>query len=178
MVKAPWPFFCSVTSGSGDRQREESATVVVYTFFLDEKYRLSKFRAETNSKTIKNCRPVGRLLLGIVGGIVVSSLRAKGLWIRLFLKMIFQKRIHKRKLTEEGCKWKATKEYLKHRGTKIRVFRVCFRAHRLPPFFSQFFPPRLSPSGPVHSPTTSHLFTSLFISPFFSWKLLKGKNRG
>ena len=31
--------------------------------------------------------------------------------------------------------WKATEEYLKHKGTKIRVFRVCFRAPFLPHFF-------------------------------------------
>ena len=36
--------------------------------------------------------------------------------------------------------WKATKEYLNQRGTKIRVFRVCFRAPLLPPF-SLIFPP-------------------------------------
>ena len=32
--------------------------------------------------------------------------------------------------------WKATKEYLNQRGTKIRVFRECFRA----PFLALFFP--------------------------------------
>ena len=43
-----------------------------------------------------------------------------------------------------GCfltpNWKATKEYLNQRGTKIRVFRVCFRAPFLPPFFPHFSP--------------------------------------
>ena len=59
--------------------------------------------------------------------------------------------------------WKATKEYVNHRGTRIRVFRVRFRAPFLPPIFPQFSP--LSPSGPVHSPTTSPPFTSPFIPP-------------
>ena len=36
--------------------------------------------------------------------------------------------------------WKATKDYLNQRGTKIRVFRVCFRASFLPPFFLHFPP--------------------------------------
>ena len=36
--------------------------------------------------------------------------------------------------------WKATKEYLNQRGTKIRVFRVCFRTPFLPPFFPHFSP--------------------------------------
>ena len=42
--------------------------------------------------------------------------------------------------------WKDTKEHLNQRGTKIRVFRVCFRAPFLPPFFP--FPPLLSPFKP------------------------------
>ena len=36
--------------------------------------------------------------------------------------------------------WRATKEYLNHKGTKIRVSRVRFRAPFLPPF-SLIFPP-------------------------------------
>ena len=54
--------------------------------------------------------------------------------------------------------WKATKEYLNQRGTKIRVFRVRFRAPFLPPFFHRFSPlfplqalftlPPLLPSSP------------------------------
>ena len=38
--------------------------------------------------------------------------------------------------------WKATKQYLNQRGTKIRVFGVCFQAPLLPPFssFSPLFP--------------------------------------
>ena len=54
--------------------------------------------------------------------------------------------------------WKATKAYLNQRGTKIRVFRVLFRALFLPPFsphFSPLFPlqgvftlPPLLPSSP------------------------------
>ena len=63
--------------------------------------------------------------------------------------------------------WKATKEYLNQRGTKIRVFRVRFRTPFLPPFFPHFSPP-LSPSGPVYSRTTSPLFTSPFIPPFLA----------
>ena len=42
--------------------------------------------------------------------------------------------------------WKATKEYLNHRGTKIRVLRVCFRAAFLPPFL-----PHLSPLFPLQA---------------------------
>ena len=68
--------------------------------------------------------------------------------------------------SEKGSHWKDTKEYLNQRGTKIRVFRVFFRAPFLPPF-SHHFPPPLSPSGPVHSPTTSPLFTSPFHPPLF-----------
>ena len=51
-----------------------------------------------------------------------------------------------------------TKEYLNHRGTKIRVFRVRFQAPFLPPFFPHFSPrfplkalftlPPLLPSSP------------------------------
>ena len=40
--------------------------------------------------------------------------------------------------------WKATKEYLNHRGTNIRFFRVCFRTPFLPPFF-----PHSSPLFPL-----------------------------
>ena len=58
--------------------------------------------------------------------------------------------------------WKATKEYLNQKGTKIRVFRVLFRAPFLPPFFphvSPLFPlqalltlPPLLPSSPPPLP--------------------------
>ena len=41
----------------------------------------------------------------------------------------------------EAQNWKATKEYPNHWGTKIRVFRVCFRAPFLPPFLSHSSPP-------------------------------------
>ena len=63
--------------------------------------------------------------------------------------------------------WKATKEYLNHRGTKIRVFRVCFRAPFPPTLFLSFFPP-LSPSGPVH---LSHHFSPLHppLYPLLFW---------
>ena len=63
--------------------------------------------------------------------------------------------------------WEATKEYLNHRGTKIRVFRVRFRAPFLPPFFPSFSP-ALSPSSPIHFPTISPLFTSPCIPPFLT----------
>ena len=61
--------------------------------------------------------------------------------------------------------WKATKEYLNHRGTKIRVFRVCCRAPLLPPF-SPHFPPHfplqalftLPPLLPSSPPPLSPLF--------------------
>ena len=42
--------------------------------------------------------------------------------------------------------WKATKEYLNHMGTKIRVFRVCFQAPFLPPIF-----PHSSPLFPLQA---------------------------
>ena len=66
--------------------------------------------------------------------------------------------------------WKATKEYLNQRGTKIRVFRVFSRAPLSSHPFCLIFP-LSSPSGPVHSPTTSPLFTS----PFFQVFLTPGK---
>ena len=61
--------------------------------------------------------------------------------------------------------WKATKEYLNQRGTKIRVFRVCFRTPFLPPFFPHFsplFPLQalciLAPLLPSSPPPSSPLF--------------------
>ena len=54
-----------------------------------------------------------------------------------------------------------------HRGTKIRVFRVCFQAPFLPSFFPSFFPP-LPHSKPVPSPTPFPLFTFPFIPPFLT----------
>ena len=61
--------------------------------------------------------------------------------------------------------WKATKEYLNQRDTKIRVFRVCFRAPFLPPFFPHFsplFPLQalciLAPLLPSSPPPSSHPF--------------------
>ena len=65
--------------------------------------------------------------------------------------------------TAQSLVWKATKEYLNQRGTKIRVFRVCFRAPFLPPFSPHFsllfplqalftFPPLLPSSPPPLSP--------------------------
>ena len=59
--------------------------------------------------------------------------------------------------------WKAIKEYLNHRGTKIRIFRVCFWAPVLAPFFPHFpplfplqalftFPPLLPPHLPLYPP--------------------------
>ena len=52
------------------------------------------------------------------------------------------------------------------KSTKIRVFRVLFWAPFLPPCFPHF-PPSLSPSGLVRSPTTSPLFIFPFI-PFLT----------
>ena len=46
-----------------------------------------------------------------------------------------------------GTKISSTKEYLNHKSTKIRVFRVCFRASFLPPFLHQSSP--LSPHQAV-----------------------------
>ena len=60
--------------------------------------------------------------------------------------------------------WKATKECLKSKGTKIRVLQVCFQAPFLPPFFPHFSP--LFPLQALFTPTTSPLFTSPFIPPF------------
>ena len=45
--------------------------------------------------------------------------------------------------------WKATKEYLNHKGTKIRAFRECFKAHFLPPLSPHFSP--LFPLQPLFS---------------------------
>ena len=53
---------------------------------------------------------------------------------------------------------KDTKEYLNQKGTKIRVFRVRFRAPFLPPFFPRFpssFPFR--PCALCHHPSPLHL---------------------
>ena len=61
--------------------------------------------------------------------------------------------------------WKATKEYLNQRGTKIRVFRVCFRTPFLPPFF--LISP---PSFPFRPCAFSHHFSPLHLPlhpPFF-----------
>ena len=44
---------------------------------------------------------------------------------------------------------------------------MCFRAPFLPPFFTRFFP-FFPLSGPVHSPTTSPLFTSALVPPFLT----------
>ena len=61
--------------------------------------------------------------------------------------------------------WEATKEYLNQRGTKIRVFRVCFRTPFLPPFsphFSPLFPLQalciLAPLLPSSPPPSALLF--------------------
>ena len=66
--------------------------------------------------------------------------------------------------SRKKANWKATKEYLNDRGTKIRVFRVLFR----PLSSHSLISPPLSPSGPLHSPTTSPLFTSPFIPLFLT----------
>ena len=65
----------------------------------------------------------------------------------------------------DPCFWKATKEYLNQRGTKSRVFRVCFRTPFLPPFFPHFsplFPLQalciLAPLLPSSPPPSSPLF--------------------
>ena len=64
-----------------------------------------------------------------------------------------------------GClRWKATKEYLNQRGTKIRVF---LSGPFPPTLFLSFFPP-LPPWSPVHFLTTSPLFASPFIPPFLT----------
>ena len=70
-----------------------------------------------------------------------------------------------RRLVAKTPCWKATKEYLNQRGTKIRVFRVRFRAPFPRPFFPHFCPllplqalftlPSLLPSSP---PPSSPLF--------------------
>ena len=62
--------------------------------------------------------------------------------------------------------WKATKEYLNQRVPKSEFFECAFGPLSSHPFPS-FLPP-LSPSGPVHSRTTSPLFTSPFIPPFLA----------
>ena len=74
-------------------------------------------------------------------------------------------KINRRLLQQKN--WKATKEYPNQRGTKIRVFRVFFRAPFPPTLFPSLFPP-LPPSGPVHSPATSPLFASPLFHPFLT----------
>ena len=68
-------------------------------------------------------------------------------------------------LCTSDSSWKDTKEYLNQRGTKIRVFRVCFRAPFLPPFF-----PHSSPLFPLKalSPLLPHfsLHLPLYPPPF------------
>ena len=59
---------------------------------------------------------------------------------------------------EASDNWKATKEYLNQRGTKIRVSRVCFRTPFLPPFS-----PRFSPSFPFRPCAFSHHFSPLHL---------------
>ena len=64
--------------------------------------------------------------------------------------------------------WKATKEYLNQRGTKIRVLRVCFRTPFFPPFF-----PHFSPLFPLQAlcifapllPSSPPPFIHLFLAP-------------
>ena len=54
--------------------------------------------------------------------------------------------------------WKDTKEYLNHRGTKIRVFQVCFWAPFLPPFC-----PYSPLSFPFKPCSLSHHFSPLHL---------------
>ena len=62
--------------------------------------------------------------------------------------------------------WKATKEYLNQRGYQNRSFSSVFFGPLPPPLFPSFSP-LFPPSGPVHSATTSPLFTSPLFPPFF-----------
>ena len=63
--------------------------------------------------------------------------------------------------------WKATKEYLNQRGYQNQSFSSVLSGPFPPTLFPSFFPP-LSPSSPVHFPTTSPLFTFPFIPPFLT----------
>ena len=67
--------------------------------------------------------------------------------------------------------WKATKEYLNHRGTKIRVLQVCFRAPFIPPFF-----PHFPPSFPFRPCSLSHHLSLLHL-PLYPPFLPPGKLR-
>ena len=61
--------------------------------------------------------------------------------------------------------WKDTKEYLNQRGTKIRVFRLPFRAPFLPPLFPHFsplFPLQALFTLPPPLPSSPPPFTPLF----------------
>ena len=69
--------------------------------------------------------------------------------------------------------WKATKEYLNRRGTKIRVFRVCFWAPFPPSLFPYSSPlfPLSCPFSPSSPPTLSPFSDSrktLIRYPFWS----------
>ena len=63
--------------------------------------------------------------------------------------------------------WKAAKEYLNHRGTKSKVFRVCF----LGPLSSHPFSLISPPSFPLQAPTTSPLTSPLSPSSLTPRKL-------
>ena len=62
--------------------------------------------------------------------------------------------------------WRVTKEYLNHKGTKIRVFRVRFRTPLLPRFFHHF-----PPSFPFRPCALSHhsspLHLPIYPPPFW-----------
>ena len=64
--------------------------------------------------------------------------------------------------------WKATKEYLNQRGTKIRVFRVFFRPPFLPPFLpylSPLFPLQALFTLPPRLPSSPPPFSKFFLTP-------------
>ena len=68
--------------------------------------------------------------------------------------------------------WKATKEYLHQRGTRIRVFRVCVRTPFLPPFF-----PHFSPLFPLQAPCILAPLLPSSPPPFIPPFLAPGKVR-
>ena len=66
--------------------------------------------------------------------------------------------------------WKATKQYLNQRGTKIGVFRVRFRARFLPRFF-----PHLSPLFPLQGLFTLQPLLPSSPPPLYPHFLTPGK---
>ena len=104
------------------------------------------------------CQRVCLFLRVFWEGLANQSCKLKNQWT---VKEAIEKRPRQNKPKIVNS-WKVTKEYLNHKGTKIRVFRGHFRAPFLPPFFPHFSPlfplqglftlPPLLPSSPPQNP--------------------------